>query len=359
MVSTMKAVRFHGQKDLRLEDIPVPTLKKGFVKVRPAWVGICGSDLHEYLGGPTLTPTTPHPITGDQVPLVFGHEFSGVIEEVGEGITKFKPGERVCVQPIIYDGTCGACKEGLINCCYSNGFIGLSGWGGGLSEHCVVPEYSLYKLPENVSLEVGALIEPLSVGWHAVNLSSFKAGDSVLVLGGGPIGLAVIQALVARGKAEKIIVSEVSSQRKAYARQFGATHIIDPLVENVRQRCQELCEGQGVHVVFDCAGVQAGLDEAVHAVRARGTIVNVAIWEKPCTINPNVLVFKERKYLGVATYMEGDFQQVLDAISEGRMSPERMITKKIRLDQVEEEGFQALIRDKENQVKVLVEVDSL
>lgn len=112
-------------------------------------------DLHEYLGGPNLCPTTPHPITGETVPLTFGHEFSGIIEEVGEGVSNYKPGDRVCVQPIIYDGTCGACEQGLHNCCWSNGFVGLSGWGGGLAEHIVVPTSTLYKLPDNVSLEIG------------------------------------------------------------------------------------------------------------------------------------------------------------------------------------------------------------
>jgi threonine dehydrogenase-like Zn-dependent dehydrogenase len=102
--------------------------------------------------------------------------------------------------------------------------------------------------------------------------------------------------------------------------------------------------------------VQAGLDQAIEAVRARGTIVNIAVWEKPCTIHPNKLVFKERKYMGIATYVEGDFQEVMDAISEGRMKPERMITKRIQLDEVEKEGFATLINDKANQVKVLVQV---
>jgi len=135
---TMKAVRFHGERDLRYEDLEIPKTGKGQVKIRPAWVGICGTDLHEYLDGPNICPTTPHPITGEKVPLTLGHEFSGVIEEVGEGVHDYRPGDRVVVQPIIYDGTCGACLEGLINCCYSNGFIGLSGWGGGLAEHIVV-----------------------------------------------------------------------------------------------------------------------------------------------------------------------------------------------------------------------------
>jgi threonine dehydrogenase-like Zn-dependent dehydrogenase len=124
-------------------------------KVRPAWVGICGTDVHEYLDGPVLCPETPHPITGEKVPLTMGHEFSGTVEAVGNDITNYKPGDRVVVQPIIYDGTCGACKAGQINCCYSNGFIGLSGFGGGLAEHIVVRESFLYHLPDNVPLDIG------------------------------------------------------------------------------------------------------------------------------------------------------------------------------------------------------------
>lgn len=185
-------------------------------------------------------------------------------------------------------------------------------------------------------------------------MSGFKKGDSVLILGGGPIGLAVILALKARG-ADKIIVSEVAERRKQFAKELGASYVLDPTKDQVAKRCQELCEDQGVNIAFDAAGVQAGLDQAVEAVRARGTIVNIAVWEKPPSIDVNKLVFKERKYLGIATYVNGDFQAVMDAISEGRMNPESLITKKIKLDAVEEQGFNTLIHDKANQVKVLVE----
>jgi threonine dehydrogenase-like Zn-dependent dehydrogenase len=160
------------------------------------------------------------------------------------------------------------------------------------------------------SLTSTALIEPLAVGWHATKISPFKSGDSVLILGGGPIGISVILALKAKG-AEHIIVSEVSHRRREFATKFGASHVIDPTQEDVVKRCKELCDGQGVHVVYDCAGVQAGLDAAVHATRARGTIVNIAIWEKACSIVPNDLTFKERKYMGVATYEIGDFDEVI------------------------------------------------
>lgn len=154
------------------------------------------------------------------------------------------------------------------------------------------------------------------MAWHAVKTSPFKKGDSVLVLGGGPIGLAVIQTLVAKG-AEKIIVSEVASRRKEYAKQFGAHYVLDPTKDNVVARVRELCDGSGVNLAFDAAGVQAGLDQAIQAIRARGTLVNIAIWEKTAIIMPNWLVFRERRYMGVVAYQEGDFQEVIDALASG------------------------------------------
>ena len=289
------------------------------------------------------------------MPLTFGHEFSGTVEQVGEGVINYKPGDRVVVQPIIYDNTCGACEEGLQNCCWQNGFIGLSGWGGGLADHIVVPSTALYHLPANVPLSIGALVEPLAVGWHAVKISPFKAGDTALILGGGPIGISTILALKAKG-CTNIIVSEVSKKRQDFARKFGAHHVIDPSATDLIAKVRSLTDNKGTHVTFDCAGVQAALNQAVHATRARGTIVNIAIWEKPCTINTNDFNFKERSYMGVATYAVGDFQEVLDALGRGDMEPSAMITQRIGLGEVEEKGFKGLIRDKDTQVKILVEV---
>ena len=166
-------------------------------------------------------------------------------------------------------------------------------------------------------------MEPLAVAWHAVNMSPFKKGDSVLILGGGPIGLAVVQVLKARG-AEKIIVSEMAPRRKEFARQFGAHYVLDPSKDDIVASVKAICNQQGCNVAFDAAGVQSGLDQAIQAIRARGTLVNIAVWEKTATITPNWLCFRERKYMGVATYQEGDFQDVLDAISSGEF--ERTIT---------------------------------
>jgi len=179
----------------------------------------------------------------------------------------------------------------------------------------------------------------------------------VLVLGGGPIGLSVIQALKAQGS-ESIIVAEVASRRKEFAKSFGASHILDPSKEDVVARCRELTGGQGVDVVYDCAGVQVALDSACEALRVRGTLVNVAIWEGTAIINPTKMLLKERKYMGIVTYARNDFQEVLDAISSGAIKPEGMITKTIRMDEVVEQGFELLIKEKDKQVKVLVDCSS-
>ena len=221
------------------------------------------------------------------------------------------------MQPVIYDRDCISCKRGLINCCDKNGFIGLSGRGGGMSEHIVVTPNEIKKLPDNVSLELGALVEPLAVGWHAVTISPYKPGDRVLVLGGGPIGLAVVQALKARS-CDKIIVSEISSQRKQFAKDLGAHHVIDPSKDDVVAEVRRLTNGEGADVAYDAAGVQVGVDTAMLALKVRGMLVNIALWHKRATLDMNDFVFRERAYMGVACYALGDFEQVIEAISTGR-----------------------------------------
>ncbi|KAH6952886.1 hypothetical protein HG530_000496 [Fusarium avenaceum] len=356
---TIKAVRFHGQKDVRLEEIPYPSLEAKSVRIIPKFCGICGTDVHEYLGGNNLIPKpgTPHPITGETSPLTLGHEFSGIIEEVGSEVTRLKKGDRVCVQPIIYDNECGSCKRGLVNCCDKNGFIGLSGWGGGLCETTVVPQDCVKKLPDNVSLEVGALVEPLSVGWHAIKLSPYKEGDTAFVVGGGPIGLAVVQALIGRG-CKTIILSEVSARRREFAKKFGAHHVFDPTKDDVVAHVKTLTGGLGADVGFDAAGSQHAIDAAFDCLKARGVLVNIAVWENRAQLSMNQIVFRERSYIGCATYSLGDFEEVIEAISKGDIQPEGMITKVIKMNEVVEEGFNTLIHDKDNHVKILVDVSA-
>ena len=181
----MRALRFHAAKDIRVDDIPEPQIRPGWVKVKNAWSGICGSDLHEYLIGPRVSPTKPHVLTGETLPSVLGHEFSGTITELGEGVDDLEVGQKVAVFPVITDGTCYWCQKEVLGMCESWGFMGYSGWGGGMAEYVCVKRKEIHVIPENVELDVAALVEPLAVGWHGVKLGDMKEGETALVIGAG------------------------------------------------------------------------------------------------------------------------------------------------------------------------------
>lgn len=382
----MKVVRFHGPQDVRVEKIEQPKCGPGQVKVsfnpetsitdkpqmRNTYCGLCGSDLHEFTSGPVLIPKGAHNITKATAPVIMGHEFGGVIEEVGEGVTGLSKGQRAVVRPTIFDRKCPPCKLGYEYCCENIGFIGLSGrlaesaldpcsscagHGGGFAEHIVAPAEHFYPVPDHVAPESIAMIEPLAVAWHAVNLSPFKEGDNALILGGGPVGLCILQVLKMRG-VNFAIVAELTETRKQSAKNFGATHVLDPRDVNVADNVRGLTDDIGVDVVFDTAGVEKALDGAIGASRVHGTIVNVAVWEKRPHIRVNEMMYHEVKYLGAALYDEKSFQSTIEAISKGQLRPEPMITDKIRLDDVVEKGFKTLLADRDTHCKILVDPQS-
>ncbi|KAI1081837.1 GroES-like protein [Whalleya microplaca] len=354
----MRALRYHGIHDLRVDyDVPEPECGDDQIKVKPAFVGICGTDLHEY-NSPTFVPTKehPHPITKETMPVVLGHEFSGTVLEIGSKVkTELKVGDRVAVQPTISCFECGPCQDGYLNCCDKAGFIGLSGRGGGLSDAVCVGGDFVFKLADSTSLEIGALVEPLAIAWHAVEASQVKPGDDALVIGAGPIGLGVIQCLKAQG-ANQVFVAEVATERQNFAKHFGATDIFDPRVDDVVAKCKELTGGRGPQVALDCAGLAATVKSACLSVRARGRVINTAICEKELLFQPNNVIFGEKTYSGVLGYQHKDYQGVINAIGKGDMKPEKMITGKISIDRVVEDGFQPLIHDKNNHVKILVDL---
>lgn len=347
----MRAVRWHGPKDIRIDDIPEPTPKKGEVKIKVHWCGICGSDLHEYLAGPIFIPRDKeHPLTQEKAPVVLGHEFSGEIVEIGEGVTEFEIGDRVAVEPIIACGKCEYCAQGKYNICTSLGFHGLAGGGGGFAEHTVFPAEFVHKLPDELSYEEGALVEPIAVAVHSVRRSKLKQGDTAIVFGCGPIGLATIQAVRAAG-AKDIIAVEVAKKRKEYARNFGATIVLDPTEINIPQEIMRLTGG--VDVAFETAGIQATMVDAINCVKAGGQVVVTSIWEKEISINPNFIVLTEKELIGTIAYRHA-FPATMQLMADGRISTDGWITKKITFDEIVESGFEELIKNKDQHVKILV-----
>ncbi|TPX16834.1 uncharacterized protein E0L32_003396 [Thyridium curvatum] len=353
----MRAARYYGKEDIRIEQIPSPSIKPGQVKIAPAFVGICGTDLHEYLGGPNFCPEHPHPVTHETIPVTLGHEFSGVITEVSPDVKGFEVGQHCAVQPTIFCGHCAACHDGALNVCHDGGFVGLSGGGGGLSDSVCVSATHVFKLPENLTLETGALVEPLSVGWHAITAAPGLGPEAVVVvMGGGPIGLATILCLKAKN-VHNIIVSEIAASRQNFAREFGATEIVNPIKDNLNEVVMRVSDGRGADAVFDCAGVPASIKSACEIVKVKGTVVNVAIWEKEIPFNPNWITWKESSYKSVLGYQKEDYEAVIENLRTGAINPKGMITRKIKLENLVEDGIKTLIHDKDSHVKILVDVN--
>ncbi|WFA05986.1 2,3-butanediol dehydrogenase [Bacillus sp. HSf4] len=348
----MKALRWHSAGDLRLEQIEEPKATKGKVKVKIKWCGICGSDLHEYTAGPIFIPTETHPLSGDKAPIVLGHEFSGEVVEVGEGVTTVQAGDRVTVEPIYACGECEACLKGKYNLCEQLGFFGLAGGGGGFSEYAAVPADMIHQLPETVSFEQGALVEPAAVALHAARQSKLKVGDKAAVFGTGPIGLLVIEALKASGAAD-IYAVEISDIRRQKAAELGAI-TIDPKQCDPVSEIQKRTNG-GVDVAFEVTGVPSVLKQAIHATKMEGETMVVSIFEKEAPIHPHDIVMKERTLTGIIGYRDV-FPAVISLMAQGYFPADKLVTKRITLDRVIEEGFEGLLKERD-QVKILVQAE--
>ncbi len=349
----MRAARFHGPKDIRIEDVPRPSLRPGAVAIDVAWCGICGTDLHEYLEGPIFIPPTghPHPLTHEEEPVTMGHELSGTITALGEGVSDLRVGENVVVEPYFVCGECAPCKAGNYNLCTSMGFIGLAGGGGGLSEHMVVERRWVHPIGD-IPLDRAALIEPLAVGHHAFVRSGAKPGDVALVGGAGPIGLLLAAVLKAEGLT--VIIAEVAQARKEKARSTNvADHVIDPVEEDLVARVQELTDDTGADVCFECTSVNSVLDQLIDAVRPAGVIVNVSIWGAPATIDMQKIVLKEIDLRGTIAYVR-DHPAVIKLVQEGKIDLEPFITDRISLEDLVEDGLETLIHHKDTEVKILV-----
>jgi (R,R)-butanediol dehydrogenase/meso-butanediol dehydrogenase/diacetyl reductase len=345
----MKAAVYHGPNKLEVADVPVPHPGEGQVKIKVGYNGICGTDLHEYYAGPIFIPTEPHPLTGRELPLVMGHEFSGVITDLGPGVSGWATGDRVAVEPIYQCGHCPPCRAGNYNICAQIGFHGLMS-DGGMAEYTVVPTGMLHRLPDNVSLELGALVEPMSVAYHAATLGDVGDGDTAMVFGAGPIGIGLWFALRGKGLTDVVVV-EPSATRRASIEALGAS-TLDPTAVDVPALIADHTGGRGADAVFDAAGVAPAVETALACVGARRPMVSVAIYEKPLTTPLLNLVMNESRIQGSLCYTAADFEAVIELMARGTYDTTGWVTA-IALDDVVDEGFEALHAGKK--MKVLVD----
>ncbi|GKU78012.1 (R,R)-butanediol dehydrogenase [Paenibacillus sp. L3-i20] len=346
----MKAAVWYGKHDIRVENSEEPIIKPGKIKVKVAWTGICGSDLHAYHGAPVVQVDEPHPVTGEMAPLILGHEFAGFIHEIGEGVVGFSVGDRVTIEPVIRCGNCNSCLKGMPNLCDQMGFVGLHS-NGGFTEYTLVDPHMVHKLPDNITLEEAAVIEPTAVAFHAVKLSQMKVGSTVAVYGVGPIGLLTIQCAKAAG-ASHIYAVDVSNERLHKALEIGATTIINAAEEvNLVERIQAETGG-GVDIAFECAGAEVTVNNALASIAKTGQVVIESIIPQPIKVDIMQLTLKEANLMATIGY-RNVYKEVIAMIASGKLDVKSIITKKIALDDIVEEGFNALTNDK-SQAKILV-----
>ena len=265
----MRSLRLHGPKDLKMHDEPVPQPGPGEVQIQIKSVGICASDLHYYREGKIGS-------TCVEAPIVMGHEASGVITALGAGVSSVAVGDKVAIEPAKPCGKCEYCKSGHFNVCPGIPFFGTPPVDGCLRDYITWPAELALKVPNSLSFDDAAMIEPLAVGVYAVELSNLQKGDTIAVLGTGAIGLSVIQAAKAAG-AGKIIATDLMPARRELAMKLGADAPFDPDSTNIDEEISKLTDARGVDIVFECAGVPETLMSASKIVRPLGKLLVVGI----------------------------------------------------------------------------------
>lgn len=331
----MRAVTFQAlHTPLAFEILPDPTPDARQVVVKVGRCGICGSDLH----------MTEDAAYGCQHGDVLGHEFAGEVVGLGKEVDGLKTGDLVSVIPLKSCGECDHCRKGEVQWCAQ---FGLQ--GGGYAEYALTRPNQCIRLPDAISLADGAIIEPLAVALHGVNLSGLRKDDKVLVLGAGPIGLAV--AFWARRMgAGKVAVQDIAEFQKHRALDMGAdVFVVDP-ADPVGS--SERALGGKADIVFECVGMTGLIAQAVDQVRNRGTILLLGLCTKPDTFNSFAMLSKEVKLVTSAFFTVPEYQASLDALAEGAIEPRLLVTDTISLEAVPE-VYESLKR-RTDQCKVLI-----
>lgn len=357
----MKALRFHAAKDLRIEDIPGPVDPgPDEVRIRNVCVGICGTDLHEYSHGPIFIPIEPHPYSGSNGPQVLGHEFGGVVEMVGRNVTNVKPGDRVSVLPHVMPRDKGYYAErGLFALSDNLAMVGLSWPWGGMAERAMLRYDNVYRIPDDMSQEEAALVEPTAVAVYACDRGGVRPGSTVLVTGAGPIGALAVLAARAAG-ATRIFVSDVNATRLERARDMlPGVVTINTRHETVADRVRaDTIENVGVDVAIECVGNEQALNDCVDAVRRQGVVVQVGLHPSHSMIDWFKVVFKDIDIRGSWTYPNTSWPRVIDLIASGLIPAGKIVTKRIGLDDAVASGFEALLDPSGSELKVMINLES-
>ena len=328
MADTIQAAFYRGNKTFVVEQTkPVPP-GAGEVSVRIAYCGICGTDMHVFHGN--MDARVGHN-------RIVGHEMSGWVDALGDGVTHLKVGQKVVVRPLDPDLNCPASKAGYPHISHNMKFLGLD-TDGAMQEVWTVPAHTIHALPDDMRMDHAALIEPVAVACHDVSLSQLQPGEDVVVIGGGPIG--ILCAMVAREAGGNVVLSEVNKARLAIAEKLGFD-IVNPAETDLAEAINSRTGGKGADVVFEVSGTQQGVDAMTAVAATRARIVMVAIHAQKPKIDLFQFFWRELKLIGARVYEPADYEKAILLVASGAIDADTVITDVSPLSDIQA-AFEAL-----------------
>ena len=320
----MKSAVFYGKHDLRVEEYEMPKVGPKDVLIQVKACGVCGTDVHIYEGDKGAAEVTP--------PTILGHEFSGVIAEVGSEVTNYKAGDRVCIDPNCYCGACEPCRNGVVHYCEH-----MIGYGttvnGGFAEYCAVNERQVYKLGDNTSFEQGAMTEPVACCLHGMDMCEIRPDHQVVVIGGGMIGLLMLQLSRLAGAAKVALLEPVESKREV-GKKLGADICIDPIHEDVKARLKEVGM-TWVNTVIECVGRPSTIEQAIDIAGNKAVVMMFGLTKPDETISVKPFEIFRKELVLKASYINPYTQKrALDLIDSGRLDVSSMVYEVADLDEL-------------------------
>ncbi|RME85271.1 MAG: alcohol dehydrogenase [Caldilineae bacterium] len=347
----MQAAVLHGIRDLRLESLPVPVPGPGEVLLRIASVGVCGSDVHYYVDGRI----------GDAVvtdPIIMGHEFSAVVAELGPGVSGLEVGRLVAVEPAIPCGRCEMCETGHPNLCPHVRFCGTPPIDGVYCEYAVMPAPNCFPMPNGFGAVDGAMLEPLGVAIHSVDLSHIRAGQTVAVLGAGPIGLLIAAVARAAGAAQ-ILMTEPLDYRRAFALDYVADEVFDPRNEDVVSAVLDATNGRGVDIAFEAAGALETPEQGAEMLRPGGTLVLCGIPgpEDRLVLTASV-VRRKGLTIKLVRRMKHTYPRAFRLVQSGMVDVRALATHLIPLSRIAE-AFEMVANYRDGVIRAVIQVNEV
>jgi (R,R)-butanediol dehydrogenase / meso-butanediol dehydrogenase / diacetyl reductase len=336
----MKALIWIKENLIEIRDIRVPHIRDNEVLIKVKYAGICGSDI-TVMKGKHISAKPP---------VILGHEFSGVVEKSNS--KNFKIGDKVVVEPLIYCGKCEACNSGSTHVCRHLKLYGIHK-NGGFAEFVKIPDGSIYKLPDEVTLLEGALVEPLSVAIHSIDMSGMKVGDNVLIAGAGPIGI-LCGILAQNFGANNVIITDISNFRLDIARKFGMISFNSKEANDFRALINNITDNCGVDICFECSGVPEVISQSLGFLAIKGTLVQVGIGKNNVEVDMKTIAYEEQRIVGVRVYAKGDFNRAINFVASKKENLQEIVTNIIKFEDILE-AFK-LSENTGESLKILIEL---